>query len=129
MKLNNFLLLIISLILLILVACSSQPSDSAIQTAIAQTQFPKAQSTLEATGEPTATPKPRVSCPDEDVSIYLDDLDNLLEEFDDTVTIAGSTARMSLAPIIQDMQSQKREARRLDRPECANYVQDLVVVY
>jgi hypothetical protein len=112
---RNIFRLIVSLLLFALVGCSSSsfaPQNKSTATPI----------------EPSATPKPVVSCLDEDVVQYLDDLDLLLEEFDDTVTLAGSTSRMGLAPVIQNMQSQKREARHLDRPECANYLQDLVVV-
>lgn len=119
---------VFSAIFLTLSACSSPPSENALQTTTAQTQIAPSQESTTSAAEPSPTPKPRVSCPDEEVISYLDKLDLLLEEFDDTVEIAGSTSRMGLAPVIQDMQSQKRDARRLDRPECANYLQDLVVV-
>ena len=80
------------------------------------------------TPSPTPTPKPRISCPEKEVASYLDQLDLLLEEFDDTAEIAGSTPRMGLGPVIQDLQSLRRNARRLDRPECANYLQNVVVM-
>lgn len=139
---RNILFVIISaLFLATLIACSSSdPSESVIQTAIAQTQeapdVPETEEALVADNEadptetpsPTATPKPRVSCRDDDVETYLEELEFMMEEWDDTVTIAESTSRMSLAPIIQDMQNIKRDARRLDRPECAVYLQDLVTL-
>lgn len=130
MSIRLFFIVIVSCIFLTVPACSSAPSEDAVQTAIALTQAAPSQESSTPTAEPSPapTPKPRVSCPDEEVISYLDELDLLLEEFDDTVEIAGSTSRMGLAPVIQDMQSQKRDARRLDRPECANYLEDLVVV-
>lgn len=126
-----FFLVLLSLVLLaFLSACSQSPSSSAIQTAIAQTQEPQETVTSLPAEIPTpvATPKPKVSCPQDEVKKYLDDLDALLEEFDDTVTIAESTSRIGLAPVIQTMQSQKRSIARLNAPDCAKYLTDMVVV-
>ena len=128
---RGFLLVLIGLVLLaVLSACSQSPSPSAIQTAIAQTQEPQGTATSAPveTPAPVPTPKPKVSCPQDEVKKYLDDLDALLEEFDDTVTIAQSTSRIGLASVIQTMQSQKRSIARLDAPDCAKYLTDMVVV-
>jgi len=76
----------------------------------------------------TQTPKPKVDCSQEEVDSYLDELDYSLEEWDDTYLIATSTSRMSLAPIIGDLQDIKRDVSRFDRPECADYISDIVVV-
>jgi len=112
-------------------ACSSAPSTSAIQTAIAQTQTPAAVKpilTPSTSPSPAPTPKPKVSCPDSEVKTYLKELDLLLEEFDDTTKVAESTSRIGLAPVMANMQSQKRSIRRLVAPDCAKYLTDLVVV-
>lgn len=119
-------------------ACSSdeKPTISVLQpsvipTVAVPTSEPSSTPTVAApTSEPSPTPteEPRVSCPENEVVAYLDELDLLLEEFDDTVTLASSTTRIGLAPVIQQMQAQRRSARRLERPECANYLQDLVIV-
>lgn len=132
-KITTYLLSI--LFALVLVACSGPPSEGAVQTAIAQTAAAPLAEAEEPTPSaepeedtPTPTPKPEVECPDDEVEAYLLELDLLLEEWDDTVEIAETTSRMSLAPVVQSLQDVKREARRLERPECADYLQDLVVV-
>jgi hypothetical protein len=76
----------------------------------------------------TPTPKPKVECPQEEVETYLEEIDYILEEWDDTYLVATSTSRMSLAPIIGELQDIKRDVNRLDRPECAGYLSDIVVV-
>jgi len=145
-----FMIFAVLLFLSFFVACSSSVSEGDIQTAIAQTASAPREGAdnlgssgdeannagQEATQEkasvadisPTETPKPIVSCPEDEVDNYLEELKGLLEEWDDTVDLAGSTSRMGLPSLIQDMQNMKRDARRLDRPECADYLQDLVIV-
>lgn len=77
---------------------------------------------------PTQTPKSLVSCADNEVSAFLSELASLLEEWDGTVRIASSTPRVALAPFVRDMQDIKMEVQRMKSPECANYVQDLVLL-
>lgn len=139
MKRVPVIFILVSMILF--VSCLSSPSDEDIQTAIAQTASAPRQDAASSTDSdapireeaietllPTETPELIVHCPNNEVETYLEELDFLLEEWDDTVEIAGSTSRMSLSPVIKDLQDIKRDARRLERPECANYLQDLVVV-
>lgn len=83
---------------------------------------------VEITLVPTRTPKPRVSCPQGEVDEYLDELGLVLEEWEDTILRAESTSRMSLSPVIGELQGIRRKARRVDRPACAGYLNDLVVV-
>ena len=130
---NRFIILI-SLSVLI-VACGT--SESNIQTAIAETQSAEIVSTrlpIQTPSEPTMTPtitltpKPKVSCQARDVETYLEELDFTLEEWDDTEKRAGTTARMSLSPVIGELQDIRRRVRRLNFPECGEYLNDLVIV-
>jgi hypothetical protein len=128
---NSLVALVMVIFIIFPAACSQSPSPSAIQTAIAETQTPRTAETTATPSEASTalpTPKPKVSCPDSEVKTYLSELDSLLEEFDDTVTIAKSTSRIGLASVVADMQSNKREIRRLVAPECASYLTDLVMV-
>ncbi len=77
---------------------------------------------------PTQAAKPRVSCLDDDARSYLNELDSLFEEWDDTVRVANSTPRALLAPIVKKLQDVKRAARKMERPECANHLHDFVTV-
>lgn len=106
---RRYILSIISLILaLVISSCSSSPDE--ISTT------------------PTNTPKPRVECPEEEVETYLDEIDLIFEEWDDTKLRAESTSRMSLSPVIGELQDIKRNTRRIERPECANYLNDVIIV-
>jgi len=80
------------------------------------------------TPEPTNTPKPKVACPQADVESYVDELELVLEEWEDTTTRAGSTSRIALSPVIGELQDVRRNTRRIDRPECADYLNDLIIV-
>ena len=131
MNIKLFFMMTVSCFLLLLSGCSSSSrSENTGQAVIEQDGSTSLAAVQTINTEPVLipTPKPLVSCSDGEVSSYLDELTLLLEEFDDTAEIANSTSRMGLAPVIQDMQSQKRIARRLARPECANYLQDFVIV-
>jgi len=104
--------LIIIFVLIILSACSTTAEPTEIFN----------------TPTVTSTPKPKVECPQEEVDAYLDEIEYTLEEWDDTYLIATSTSRMSLAPIISELQKIKRDVSRIDRPECANYINDIISV-
>jgi uncharacterized protein YrzB (UPF0473 family) len=76
----------------------------------------------------TSTPKPKVNCPNMEVNTYIEALSDQLEEWDDTHLVAVSTSRMSLAPIIGDLQEIKRNIGDIERPECSNYLNDIVII-
>lgn len=77
---------------------------------------------------PTDTPKPLVNCPEEEVINYLDNIDLLLEKWDDTKLRAESTSRISLSPEIGELQDIKRDTRRVDKPDCAIYLNDVIII-
>lgn len=133
------------IIILLLSACSSSAKSErgfgeAVETAVRATLVAQSGGTPASALSATETPhradtplppalaKPKVSCPAGEVKGYLDELDSLLEAFDDTVTVAKSTSRIGLAPVIESMQSHKRSIRQLAGPECASYLTDLVMV-
>lgn len=80
------------------------------------------------TSEVPTTPKPQVACPQADVDNYLDELDLVLEKWEDISVRAESTSRMALSSVIGELQEVRRDTRRLDRPECADFLNDLIVV-
>jgi hypothetical protein len=102
-------------------SCSSRSAEISAE----RTGIPEAAAT---SAEPTGTRRRRVSCPQDEVDAYLDELELVLEEWDDTRLRAGSTSRMSLSPVIGELQDIRRRTRRIDRPACAGYLNDLVVV-
>jgi hypothetical protein len=65
-----------------------------------------------ATPAPTVTPTP--GCDPARTTTFLDDLEALLEEWDDTNALARSTARISLSPVIRDLQDIKRRVGEFD---------------
>ncbi len=54
---------------------------------------------------------------------YIQELDDLTMRSLDAVELADSTPRLSLGPVISDLQEIKREVAALDAPECASQVQ------
>lgn len=103
------------LILLIFIpACASAPSESVIQTAIAQTQAAVPPVTL--TPEPTPTPAPCIS------EVTHTQLSDILARFDDAVTLADSTPRIQLADVIAEMQAIRREAGSLEVSACLGVI-------
>ena len=76
---------------------------------------------------PTAT-QPSVStlCQAETAE-YLTEIQPSLEEFNDTVEVANSTARIALSPLVQDMQGIRRDIADVRGPDCARYASGLLV--
>lgn len=124
----------IIMLVVLLVSCGqSEPSESVIQTAIAQTAAavtpdptatpaPTATSTPQPTNtpEPTATPTPDpvALCADE-VAAYLDTTEALNQEWNDALIVADSTARISLSGPVSKLQEIRREILAIDFPGCA----------
>ena len=83
MSKTRLLCAIVGSVLLAVSACSSTPSDDAVQTAIERRTQAAPPTSLNnrlplLDPSPTPTPKPRVSCPDEEVMSYLEELQLLL---------------------------------------------------
>jgi uncharacterized protein (DUF983 family) len=66
---------------------------------------------------PTETPTP--ACPPKEVQAFVKEITPLLGRFVDAVKVADSTARISLVPIITQMQEIRREAQSKQPPPCA----------
>lgn len=116
MKKSAFLLIISLSCLVFVSACSNSP------------KLPESQSEPASIPTTTPMPKPKVKCSQEEVDVFLDELDFTLEEWDDTYAIAVTTPRASMGPIIGELQDIKRNTRRIDKPDCAEYISGIVVV-
>lgn len=116
MKKSTFLLIISLCCFVFVSACNNSP------------KLPESQSVPTVIPTIAPTPKPEVNCSQEQVDEYLDELDYTLEEWDDTYSIAVTTPRASVAPIIGDLQDIKRNVRRIVKPDCAEYISGIVVV-
>lgn len=114
---------VVALIIAMVLVCSCSSTPTMVSGE--RTSTPEA---TVSSGEPTSTPRPRVSCPQDEVEEYLDELGLMLEEWEDTSLRAESTSRVSLSPVIGELQDIRRRTRRIDRPACAGYLNDLVVV-
>lgn len=78
---------------------------------------------------PTVTPVPTAATCYEQARDYVTQVDALMAQWDDTMDIAGSTPRMSLAPIIADLQELKRTASEMVPPSCAGVAHDHLLLY
>jgi hypothetical protein len=75
------------------------------------------------TPRPTSTPTtPRVSalCQSQ-TQDYLAQIQPLLEEWDDAVAVANSTARIALSPMVRDLQGIQRDVEDVIVPDCARH--------
>lgn len=68
-------------------------------------------------------------CSAGEVTQYADAIRSVSREFADTYTVAANAPRMSLAPVIQDLQAIRRKAEDLAVPECAAPARDALVAY
>ncbi|MCC6457282.1 MAG: hypothetical protein IT328_20175 [Caldilineaceae bacterium] len=74
------------------------------------------------------TPTPglvTVDCPDDATAQYIDSLDALMVEWDDAMRLAESTSRIALSPVVNSLQTLRRDASDLEPPACAVYLQEL----
>ncbi len=133
-----------------LTACDGQatPDPTVIAQAVAATLTAQAPTpTLEPTNTPIPTPNPTPSptntpvptptptpkvCRDSEVDAYLNELNLLTQEWEDAVIRAryaiADVNSSAFLPVIGELQRIRREARRLDPPECGSYLQELVLV-
>lgn len=67
-------------------------------------------------GGPTQTPDP---CSASELVKYAEAIEDVSRRFDDAYNLANNTSRMSLSPVIGDLQEIRRDAQDLDVPRCA----------
>ena len=77
-------------------------------------------------GGPTPTPDP---CSPTEIDKYLDAIRDVSRRFDDASMLANNTPRMSLPPVISDMQVIRRQAEDLKVPDCAATAKGVLVRY
>jgi hypothetical protein len=104
---------------------SAIPETAAIETPVS-TSAPISTQTRTPSPEPTATPEPPIpsataspTLPDCDVEVWLDAITPDLVEFLDTTEVAVRTSRVSLSPVILEMQRIMRRIERVDYPACS----------
>lgn len=115
------LILVLSLTLLVLAACAGSSPEAAIATGVAATlEAQVVETAVVATRRAldTPTPEPQLLCADQ-AADYLAELDDLRARWMDALEIADSTARMSLAGPVGELQDIRREIGALEGPECA----------
>lgn len=79
---------------------------------------------------PTATPTrdPNVCMP-EDVTKYKTLTREIVSQFEDAFQLASNTPRITLSPVIQNMQAIRREAQALELPVCTHNAQNRLIDY
>lgn len=70
----------------------------------------------------------QVGCAEREVDQFLHELDLLMTEWQDTLTLADSTPRIALSPLVDKMQTTRRAVKALAAPECGEYLQEMVVI-
>jgi len=70
------------------------------------------------TPTPSPVPTPTPGCPADGAAEYLNEWGRITAEWDDLIELAGSTPRVNLPPLVQQMQGLRREQVGLDAP-CA----------
>jgi hypothetical protein len=79
-----------------------------------------------ATPAMTPTPDP---CSQSEITKYIDTINGVARRFDDAYTLANSTPRMSLPPVISDLQAIRRDTEDLKVPVCADKAKQALVAY
>lgn len=69
----------------------------------------------------------KVSCPEEEVEQYIDEIDLLLEEWEDNMKILGQANIFEISLYIPGLQEIKRNVSRIEHPECSEYVNNILV--
>lgn len=83
-----------------------------------------------AAAPPTATVvENQIDCSPETLAPYLAAQESVTARWDDAFTLADSTARIALSPVVASLQSLRQEAVALTPPQCAAYLQELQNLY
>ncbi|MCE5258551.1 MAG: hypothetical protein LLG44_05745 [Chloroflexi bacterium] len=80
------------------------------------------------TATPEATPTPELTC-SELTSQWLAEIGPLVREWDDALAVANSTARISLANPVKDLQRISRSLEEAPAPECAQQAKTYYINY
>ena len=78
---------------------------------------------------PTPTPVPTAEPCYVQAQVFVQQVDSLLSEWDDTNELAGSTSRIALSPIIGQLQELRRRVYDTETPTCAGGVKQLLLDY
>jgi hypothetical protein len=78
---------------------------------------------------PTVTPVPTAESCYHQSEKYRSEVTDLIEEWDDAESVAGSTSRIALSPAVSELQRVRREVDNLEFPDCAEYAQYHLVTY
>ncbi len=105
----------------VLVACGAPP----VAVVPTPTLTPPPTVTPAPTSTPEPTPLPCYLAAEE----YHTELDKLMAEWDDKDELAEQAPRMSLTPLISDLQDLKREIDALEHPACTDKVAGYLSVY
>lgn len=76
---------------------------------------------------PTATPTP-LPCAVQMIS-FMGELNKVASRWDDARSLAASTSRIALSPVVSQLQDIRRQADGLQPPDCAAYVKLYLVEY
>lgn len=120
--------LVLLSIFALLPACA--PSETAIQTAIAETAEAQPTETPipTATTLPTVAPSPTPDCAALTLPV-LAEIEPLLMEWDDALSLASSTARINLSAPVSELQSIRRDVDNITFPPCAQWRQQVILDY
>ncbi|WP_322798285.1 tetratricopeptide repeat protein [Thermoflexus sp.] len=58
---------------------------------------------------------------------YMSKIRPLVSEFNDTMKLASSTARIALSPVVKDLQRIRRDIANIQAPDCAREANDLLI--
>jgi hypothetical protein len=75
-----------------------------------------------------SAPTPTPTCAQQ-AAHFLDEIFAIQDEWKDAETLAGSTPRMSLPPIVSNFQEIRRRADAITAPECAEQAKSYAVDY
>lgn len=78
---------------------------------------------------PTVTSIPTAASCYEQSLDYVTEVDAILQTWDDAMSVAGSTPRISLPSVIADLQEIKRTASEITPPTCAQTAHETLIRY
>ncbi len=109
------LLVVLACVVLIVVGCgSTQPEATQVPTSAPETK-PTEVLAPTFTAAPTPTPD---TCPEAAVETFAHEMDEIDSEFRDIWRIADATPRLSLSPVVLDLQETRSRMAELEYPRC-----------